>query len=94
MVSLKRVLDIIKEEREDLETGEYTPQGAVRGEVEFKNVSFQYDDDPAVVLQDVSFHCRPGQSVAMLGSTGSGKTTTLASWLRVALSFMVPGKLP
>ncbi len=75
MVSLKRVLDIIKEEREDLEAGAFIPQGAVLGEIEFKDVHFQYADDPAVVLKGVSFQCKPGQSVALLGSTGSGKTS-------------------
>ncbi len=46
-----------------------------RGEIEFRNVSFQYASDKAGVLHDVSFRVRPGESVAIVGRSGSGKTT-------------------
>jgi subfamily B ATP-binding cassette protein MsbA len=46
-----------------------------RGEVEFRNVSFMYGDDKGSVLRDVSFHVRPGETVAIVGRSGSGKTT-------------------
>ena len=45
-----------------------------RGEIEFRNVWFAYDDDDWV-LKDVSFHVRPGKSIAIVGHTGAGKTT-------------------
>src|SRR5690606_23815478 len=73
LVSFGRVLSIIREDREPLLTGAYQPQGPVRGEIVFDHVSFAYEDAP--VLQDVSFSCRPGQVIALLGSTGSGKTS-------------------
>ena len=74
LVSYGRVAEVIKEEREPLEEGSRVANGDLQGEVAFRNVSFEYDAD-APVLKDVSFRCRPGQAVALLGSTGSGKTT-------------------
>jgi ATP-binding cassette, subfamily B, bacterial MsbA len=46
-----------------------------RGEVEFRNVSFSYDEAKGEVLRDVSFHVNPGETVAIVGRSGSGKTT-------------------
>jgi ATP-binding cassette subfamily B protein len=67
-------MELIKEEREPLTTGAYRPQSAVRGAIEFKNVSFEYDASTAV-LHEISFRCEPGQAVALLGPTGSGKSS-------------------
>ncbi len=50
------------------------PAGQPRGEIEFRNVWFAYNDDEWV-LRDVSFHVSPGESVAIVGHTGAGKTT-------------------
>lgn len=47
----------------------------IRGEVVFEDVSFHYADDPTPVLQDVNLHVRPGETVALVGKTGAGKTT-------------------
>jgi ATP-binding cassette subfamily B protein len=74
LVSYGRVVEVIKEEREPLTEGSYRPPDRVRGEVVFRDVGFEYDAD-VPVLKEISFHCRPGQAVALLGSTGSGKTT-------------------
>ena len=46
-----------------------------RGEIEFRNVSFTYDEAKGEVLRDVSFHVNPGETVAIVGRSGSGKTT-------------------
>lgn len=46
-----------------------------RGEIEFRNVSFTYDTEQGPTLNDVSFHVRPGETVAIVGRSGSGKTT-------------------
>ncbi len=46
-----------------------------RGEIEFRNVSFIYGGDKGEVLHNVSFHVRPGETVAIVGRSGSGKTT-------------------
>jgi ATP-binding cassette subfamily B protein len=74
LVSYQRVTTILKEEREPLTEGEYQPVGNLKGELTFKNVSFEYEADSPVV-KDVNFHCTPGQVVALMGSTGSGKTS-------------------
>ena len=58
-------------------TGRYEPPGDLRGELAFRNVSFEYE--PGVpVLHDISFTVKPGQAVALLGSTGCGKTTLVS----------------
>lgn len=74
MVSYDRVMAIIKEEREPLDQGDYTPEGRLEGRIEFKHVSFAYEEG-SQALEDITFSCQPGQVVALLGSTGSGKTT-------------------
>ncbi|MDA1330031.1 MAG: ABC transporter ATP-binding protein [Chloroflexi bacterium] len=74
LVSFSRVTDVVREEREPLNTGDYLPDEPPKGAIEFKQVSFEYEAD-AQVLKDVSFACEAGQMVALLGSTGSGKTT-------------------
>ncbi len=76
LVSFDRVMTVIKEKREPLDTGEYLPENTVKGALEFVNIAFAYDDAPDVsVLQEISFSAKPGQVIALLGSTGSGKTT-------------------
>lgn len=75
LVSFGRVLEIVKEDREPLDDGDYKPEGPIRGEILFDRVNFEYTDDHSQVLTDISFECKPGQVIALLGSTGSGKTT-------------------
>jgi ATP-binding cassette, subfamily B, bacterial len=74
LVSFGRVLEIVKQEREPLEAGDYRPNGDARGELSFDGVCFEYDPE-SLVLEEISFEARPGQMIALLGSTGSGKTT-------------------
>jgi ATP-binding cassette subfamily B protein len=74
LVSYGRVMEIIKQKREGLTEGIHRPEKPVTGELVFDKVGFFYENNPPV-LQDISFNCQPGQVVALLGSTGSGKTT-------------------
>jgi ATP-binding cassette subfamily B protein len=75
LVSYERLMEITKQEREPLTDGKIELEQAVRGEIAFEDVSFQYSDGNADVLKNITFSVQPGQSVALLGSTGSGKTT-------------------
>ena len=54
-----------------------------RGEIEFRNVSFRYPGTERLVLEDVSFVAKPGETVAVVGPTGSGKTTLVSLIPRV-----------
>jgi len=74
MVSYGRILEVIRQEREPMEVGFKAPMGELRGEIVFTDVCFAYTESDHT-LDNISFHCNPGQSVALLGSTGSGKTT-------------------
>ena len=74
LVSFGRVEKVIKENREPLTEGAYSPPERVQGDVIFQDVAFRYDKESSA-LKNISFHCKPGQAVALLGSTGSGKTT-------------------
>lgn len=58
-------------------SGSVTDSGDVRGTVEFKNVSFTYPGGSGSVISDVSFKADRGETVAFIGSTGSGKTTLM-----------------
>ena len=73
-VSFGRVSEILKAPEEDLLTCTYEPSEGILGQVEFKDVDFEYEKDHPV-LKQVSFKCEAGQVVALLGSTGSGKTS-------------------
>lgn len=75
MVSYNRLIEVIKQERENLNDGEYHPMKQVRGDISFENIGFQYSDGETLVLNNITFQIKSGQSVALIGSTGSGKTS-------------------
>ena len=74
LVSFDRVSDIIREDREPLDQGTHRPDGDLRGEVVFDNVRFAYAEN-LPVLNGISFRLEAGQAVALIGPTGSGKTS-------------------
>jgi ATP-binding cassette subfamily B multidrug efflux pump len=75
MVSAERIFEV-------LDTDEHTPNSGtlepnhIRGEIEFKNVWFAYNDENWV-LRDVSFKVAPGETLALVGATGAGKSSTI-----------------
>lgn len=77
LVSASRIFEITDQQAilEDLDRGLALPQ--MKGDIEFRNVWFAYDDENWV-LKDVSFHIRPGETFAIIGETGSGKTTIIS----------------
>jgi ATP-binding cassette subfamily B protein len=68
-------MEIVKQEREDLYGGSVQPQGELHGDLVFEDVCFMYADSEQETLKNISFRVRAGQAVALLGSTGCGKTT-------------------
>jgi len=74
LVSYGRVMDIIREDREPLDQGDYIPPSDLKGHFIFEDVKFEYEPGDKT-LEDISFKVEPGQVIALLGSTGSGKST-------------------
>lgn len=72
----ERVFEIIEEEPEAKDEANAKAASMVRGEIEFRNVSFAYENDIQTV-SDVSFHLKPGQTAALVGPTGAGKSTII-----------------
>jgi len=73
MASARRILELINR-RTELDQNLGGHAGPMRGEIEFRDVSFGHTG-AAIGLRDVSFHVRPGQTLAIVGQTGAGKTT-------------------
>ena len=77
IVAAKRINEVVDTKATILD-GEYdTTDTDIKGEVEFRNVSFRYPDAADYVLKDISFKAKKGQTVAIIGSTGCGKSTLI-----------------
>ncbi len=76
MVSAQRIKEIIKSES-SIKDGEGIFSTEEQGTVEFKNVSFKYPGADDYVLRNISFKAEKGQTIAFIGSTGSGKSTLI-----------------
>ena len=74
-VSAKRINEVLEAEDKIIE-GNIT-KGSEEGTVEFKNVSFKYPDAEEYVLENISFKANKGETIAFIGSTGSGKSTLI-----------------
>ncbi len=72
----ERIFDILDTEPEIVDREDVKELPDIEGRVEFRNVSFSYEDENYVrVLNDVSFTAQPGETIALVGPTGAGKTT-------------------
>jgi ATP-binding cassette subfamily B protein len=75
IVSADRVLKLLEDTHEVMQEGDYSPQ-KVEGNISFENVSFAYVDEN-YVLKNISFEVKAGQTVALVGATGAGKTSVI-----------------
>lgn len=76
MVASERVFKVLDSEDAIADHGTHMAEG-MKGEIAFEHVSFGYVPD-RYVLHDISFHAKPGQTIALVGHTGSGKTTIIS----------------
>jgi len=72
-----RIFEIMDMQAEVQTSPDAVPLTNVEGEVQFENVGFRYTANDAPVLQGITLHVSPGETVAILGATGSGKSTIL-----------------
>ncbi|MBQ1355166.1 MAG: ABC transporter ATP-binding protein [Solobacterium sp.] len=71
-VSIDRLNEILNEPEEDMTSGE---RPELSGDIVFDHLSFRYGEEESPVLDDVSLHIRPGETIALMGPTGAGKST-------------------
>ena len=75
MTGIDRFFEVLDAPVEIVDAPDAKPLTNVRGEVTFDNVSFRYGSDNAEVLHNLNLHVLPGQSIALVGPSGAGKTT-------------------
>ena len=76
-VSAKRIKEVLKSKSSINDGTKTSGKKNMSGVVEFKNVSFKYPDAESYMLKDISFKANKGETVAFIGSTGSGKSTLI-----------------
>lgn len=75
LVSARRINEVLDTEISLKDGSLETPDTNVQGQIEFRNVSFKYPDAGGYVLENINFTANAGETVAIIGSTGSGKST-------------------
>lgn len=80
--SLNRISELLEAKRDVIDDENVKSLGTVRGEIEFKNLTFSYPGANYNALNNVSFKINPGENVGIIGKTGSGKTTIVDLILR------------
>ena len=76
-VSIKRINEVLETENTVKEGTKNIKETQIKGEVEFKNVSFKYSGADEYILENISFKVENGETIAFIGSTGSGKSTLI-----------------
>ena len=76
-VSANRINEVLDTEITIKDGNQEQGKDGLEGEIEFKNVSFKYPDGEEYVLKDISFTAKKGETIAFIGSTGSGKSTII-----------------
>jgi ATP-binding cassette subfamily B protein len=82
MASTNRVMDLLDTEAQIVGGSDSLPLPSVRGKVAFENVFFDYGQQDLPVIRDLSLHIPAGKTIAIVGATGSGKTTLVKLLLR------------
>lgn len=75
-VSANRINEVLEEDI-SIKNGTFNGKTKEKGTIEFKNVSFKYPDADEYILKDISFKVKKGETIAFIGSTGSGKSTLI-----------------
>lgn len=78
----ERIIELLDQRPQVSEPAHPSPLGRARGEVEFDHVSFAYPETTRQALSDVSFQVAPGETLAIVGASGAGKSTTAKLLLR------------
>ena len=76
-ISAERINEVLDEEFAIKDGNIDTNDSKLKGNVEFKNVSFKYPDADEYILKDINFEAKKGETIAFIGSTGSGKSTLI-----------------
>ena len=76
MASGERIFEVLDLEPEITDAADAHELGEIRGEIQFKDVKFGYDPETPV-LHGIDLHARPGDTIALVGATGAGKTTII-----------------
>lgn len=79
--SAKRIFELLDEEEEIPDPAEPVSLPRAKGEIRFENISFGYEPSKPL-MKDISFETKPGQKIAVVGSTGAGKTTLVNLLMR------------
>lgn len=85
---LDRITDVLLAPREQTARHEKKAAGDLSGHIQVKNMSFRYNENSPYVLKNIDFQVKPGQRVAIVGPTGSGKSTLI----KLLLGFYSPNE--